>query len=146
VAPAAFSRDYATADILTKGRTVFGVGRGYHSREVETFGAPIIDQEATANVRRAGRDRLKGSQRILFAQGKHYAIPADVPIALSAQGADPVPRPVNLPVECWQPIVSASTRGIEFMLRHGHQGPRRRGLQRWRRADQATSALRTRWP
>jgi len=30
-----------------------------------------------------------------------------------------VPRPVSLPVECWQPIVSASTRGIEFMLRHG---------------------------
>ena len=33
-----------------------------------------------------------------------------------------VPRPVNLPVECWQPIVSASTRGIEFMLRHGIRG------------------------
>src|SRR5207247_757578 len=33
-----------------------------------------------------------------------------------------VPRPVNLSVECWQPIVSASTRGIEFMLRHGIRG------------------------
>ena len=33
-----------------------------------------------------------------------------------------MPRPVNLPVECWQPIVSASTRGIEFMVRHGIKG------------------------
>ena len=33
-----------------------------------------------------------------------------------------MPRPVSLPVECWQPIVSASTRGIEFMLRHGIMG------------------------
>src|SRR5205823_351911 len=38
------------------------------------------------------------------------------------KGLTLVPRPVNLPVECWQPIVSASTRGIEFMLRHGIRG------------------------
>src|SRR6266851_3610413 len=37
--PLRLAEDYATADILTRGRTVFGVGRGYHSREVETFGA-----------------------------------------------------------------------------------------------------------
>jgi alkanesulfonate monooxygenase SsuD/methylene tetrahydromethanopterin reductase-like flavin-dependent oxidoreductase (luciferase family) len=30
--PLRLAEDYATADILTKGRTVFGVGRGYHSR------------------------------------------------------------------------------------------------------------------
>ena len=34
---------YATAEILTRGRTVFGVARGYHTREVETFGAPLTD-------------------------------------------------------------------------------------------------------
>ena len=33
-----------------------------------------------------------------------------------------MPRPVNLPVECWQPIVSASIRGIEFMVRQGIKG------------------------
>ena len=33
-----------------------------------------------------------------------------------------VPRPVNLPVECWQPIVSASPRGLDFMVRHGIKG------------------------
>src|SRR6202790_1470115 len=42
--PLRLAEDFATADILTKGRTVFGVGRGYHSREVETFGAPMLDQ------------------------------------------------------------------------------------------------------
>ena len=36
--PLRLAEDYATADILTKGRTVFGVGRGYHTREVETPG------------------------------------------------------------------------------------------------------------
>jgi len=33
-----------------------------------------------------------------------------------------VPRPVNLPVECWQPIVSASERGLNFMAKHGIKG------------------------
>ena len=48
--PLRLAEDYACADIMTKGRTVFGVGRGYHSREVETFGAPIIDQEANREL------------------------------------------------------------------------------------------------
>src|SRR4030081_659632 len=48
--PLRLAEDFATADILTKGRTVFGVGRGYHSREVETFGNPIIDQEANREL------------------------------------------------------------------------------------------------
>ena len=56
-------------------------------------------------------------------KGKHYAIPADVPYrGYQLKELTLVPRPVNLPVECWQPIVSASTRGIEFMLRHGIRG------------------------
>jgi alkanesulfonate monooxygenase SsuD/methylene tetrahydromethanopterin reductase-like flavin-dependent oxidoreductase (luciferase family) len=33
-----------------------------------------------------------------------------------------VPRPIHLPVECWQPIVSASPRGLDFMIRHGIKG------------------------
>ena len=124
--PLRLAEDYATADILTKGRTVFGVGRGYHSREVETFGAPIIDQEAN-------RELFEEQVEIIFKafdnksfshKGKHYAIPADVPCrGYQLKELTLVPRPVNLPVECWQPIVSASTRGIEFMLAPRHQGP-----------------------
>jgi alkanesulfonate monooxygenase SsuD/methylene tetrahydromethanopterin reductase-like flavin-dependent oxidoreductase (luciferase family) len=37
--PLRLAEDYAMADILTGGRVIFGVGRGYHTREVETFGA-----------------------------------------------------------------------------------------------------------
>jgi len=33
-----------------------------------------------------------------------------------------VPRPVNRPVECWQPVVSASARGLDFMLKYGIKG------------------------
>ena len=41
--PMRLAEDFATADYLTKGRVTFGVGRGYHTREVEVFGAPMID-------------------------------------------------------------------------------------------------------
>ena len=36
--PLRLAEDYAMADILTGGRVIFGIGRGYHTREVETFG------------------------------------------------------------------------------------------------------------
>ena len=48
--PLRLAEDFATADILTEGRTVFGVGRGYHTREVDTFGSPLLDQEANRNL------------------------------------------------------------------------------------------------
>ena len=44
--PLRLAEDFAMADILTNGRVIFGVGRGYHTREVETFNAPMRDGEA----------------------------------------------------------------------------------------------------
>ncbi|MDH3604436.1 MAG: LLM class flavin-dependent oxidoreductase, partial [Candidatus Tectomicrobia bacterium] len=44
--PLRLAEDFATVDILTGGRIIFGVGRGYHTREVETFGSPLLDQPA----------------------------------------------------------------------------------------------------
>src|SRR5437879_12044232 len=44
--PLRMAEDYATADWLTGGRVIFGVGRGYHTREGEVFGAPLRDQDA----------------------------------------------------------------------------------------------------
>ena len=38
------------ADILTNGRVIFGVGRGYHTREVETFGSPMLDGDANREL------------------------------------------------------------------------------------------------
>src|SRR5580693_7301315 len=119
--PLRLAEDYATADILTKGRTVFGVGRGYHSREVETFGAPIIDQDAN-------RELFEEQVEILFKafdnesfshQGKHYTLPPEVPYrGYQLKELSLVPRPVNRPVECWQPVVSASPRGLALMVKH----------------------------
>jgi alkanesulfonate monooxygenase SsuD/methylene tetrahydromethanopterin reductase-like flavin-dependent oxidoreductase (luciferase family) len=33
-----------------------------------------------------------------------------------------VPRPVRRPVECWQPIVSATPRAMDFMVKYGIKG------------------------
>ena len=33
-----------------------------------------------------------------------------------------VPRPLRRPVECWQPIQSATARVLDFMARHGIKG------------------------
>jgi alkanesulfonate monooxygenase SsuD/methylene tetrahydromethanopterin reductase-like flavin-dependent oxidoreductase (luciferase family) len=33
-----------------------------------------------------------------------------------------VPKPLHRPVECYQPIVSANPRGLDFMARHGIKG------------------------
>ena len=36
--PLRLAEDFATAGHPDEGRTIFGVGRGYHTREVDTFG------------------------------------------------------------------------------------------------------------
>ena len=123
--PLRLAEDFATADILTRGRTVFGVGRGYHTREVETFGAPMQDQ--TAN-----RDLFEEQVEIMFKsfneesfrhEGRHYTLPPRVPYrGYDLEEITLVPRPVNLPVECWQPVVSANPRGLDFMVQHGIKG------------------------
>ena len=123
--PLRMAEDYAVADILTKGRTVFGVGRGYHTREVETFGAPMQDGDAN-------RELFEEQVEIVFKafnnesfshKGKHYTLPPSVPYrGYTCKELTLVPRPINRPVECWQPVVSASPRGLDFMVRHGIKG------------------------
>ena len=56
-------------------------------------------------------------------QGKHYTLPPRVPYrGYQLEKLTLVPRPVHHPVECWQPIVSANPRGLDFMVRHGIKG------------------------
>jgi alkanesulfonate monooxygenase SsuD/methylene tetrahydromethanopterin reductase-like flavin-dependent oxidoreductase (luciferase family) len=56
-------------------------------------------------------------------KGKHYTLPPEVPYrGYQLKELTLVPRPVNRPVECWQPIVSANPRGLDFMIRHGIKG------------------------
>ena len=48
--PLRLAEDFAMADWLTNGRVTFGVGRGYHTREVEVFGSPLMDQPANREL------------------------------------------------------------------------------------------------
>ena len=123
--PLRLAEDFATADILTGGRVIFGVGRGYHTREVETFGAPIIDQDANRELFEEQVEIiLKAFHEPSFSHhGKHYDIPPSVPYrGYELKDISLVPRPRRLPVECWQPIVSGSERALDFMAKHGMKG------------------------
>ncbi|HEY7870682.1 MAG TPA: LLM class flavin-dependent oxidoreductase [Methylomirabilota bacterium] len=122
--PLRLAEDYATADILTKGRVVFGVGRGYHTREVETFGNPMLDAEANRELFEEQVEvMLKALREESFShRGKHYTIPPDVPYrGYQLKEITLVPRPLR-PVEVWQPIVSGGARGLDFMTRHRIKG------------------------
>lgn len=122
--PLRLAEDYAVADILTKGRTVFGVGRGYHTREVETFGSPMQDQDANRELFEEQVDIIfKAFKSERFShKGKHYTLPPEVPYrGYQLKELTLVPRPVHS-MECWQPIVSANPRGLDFMVKHGIKG------------------------
>jgi alkanesulfonate monooxygenase SsuD/methylene tetrahydromethanopterin reductase-like flavin-dependent oxidoreductase (luciferase family) len=123
--PLRLAEDYAMADILTGGRVIFGVGRGYHTREVETFGAPLIDQDANRELFEEGVDILfKAFEGKPFAhKGRFYTIPPEVPYrGYTLKEITLVPAPERLPVECWQPIQSGSDRAFDFMAKHGISG------------------------
>src|SRR4051794_18849480 len=123
--PLRLAEDYATADILTGGRVIFGVGRGYHTREVETFGAPLLDQPANRELFEEQVDIIfKSFNNEAFAhKGKHYTLPPEVPYrGYTLKELTLVPRPMRLPVETWQPIQGGTGRAMEFMAKHGIQG------------------------
>jgi alkanesulfonate monooxygenase SsuD/methylene tetrahydromethanopterin reductase-like flavin-dependent oxidoreductase (luciferase family) len=123
--PLRLAEDFAVADILTGGRVTFGVGRGYHTREVETFGSPLLDQLGN-------RELFEEQVEIIFKafneesfshQGKHYTLPPQVPYrGYELQDLTLVPRPLHRPVECWQPIQGGSQRALDFMAKCGIQG------------------------
>ena len=121
--PIRLAEDYAMADILTDGRIIFGVGRGYHSREVESLGSPVIDNDAN-------RELFEEQMEIIFKafnqesfshKGKRYSVPAQVEYrGYDLEEVTLVPRPKHLPVEMWQPIVSGRT--IDFIARNSIRG------------------------
>ncbi|MCI0841360.1 MAG: LLM class flavin-dependent oxidoreductase, partial [Chloroflexi bacterium] len=121
--PIRLAEDFAMADILTDGRVIFGVGRGYQSREVESLGGPLVDNDAN-------REYFEEQMEIIFKafneesfshKGKHFTIPAEVEFrGYDVKEITVVPRPKHLPVEMWQPIVSGRT--IDFIAKHGIKG------------------------
>ena len=123
--PLRLAEDFAMADILTNGRVIFGVGRGYHTREVETFGVPMIDADANREIFEEQVEIiLKAFNEDSFShKGEYYTIPPRVPYrGYELEEITLVPRPVHRPVEIWQPIVSGSARGMDFMAKYGIKG------------------------
>jgi alkanesulfonate monooxygenase SsuD/methylene tetrahydromethanopterin reductase-like flavin-dependent oxidoreductase (luciferase family) len=121
--PIRIAEDYAMADYLTKGRVIFGVGRGYQTREVESLGAPLLDTEANTALYREQMEILfKAFDQDSFShKGRFYTIPADVDFrGYHLSDVTLVPRPVNRPVEIWQAV--ASGKSIPFMVEHGIKG------------------------
>ena len=123
--PLRLAEDFAMADILTGGRVIFGVGRGYHTREVETLGGPLLDAEANREIFEEQVEILMKAfhHESFFHRGKRYTLPPPVPYrGYELREISLVPRPLRQPVECWQPIVSASARGLDFMVKHRIKG------------------------
>ena len=121
--PIRLAEDYAVADILTGGRVIMGIGRGYHTREVESFGAPLLDAAANLELFEEQFELLwKALHEEQFShRGKHYTVPP----AVKYRGYDLtevtlVPRPIHRPVEIWQPIASGKT--IDFLAKHDLKG------------------------
>jgi alkanesulfonate monooxygenase SsuD/methylene tetrahydromethanopterin reductase-like flavin-dependent oxidoreductase (luciferase family) len=123
--PLRLAEDYAVADVLTKGRVRMGVARGYHTREVESFGAPMLDGDANRELFEEQVDIiLKAFNEPSFShRGKHYTLPPNVPYrGYELKELTLVPQPVTRPIEMWQPIVSQSGRGMDFMASRGIKG------------------------
>ena len=125
--PLRMAEDFATANILTGGRIIFGVGRGYHSREVDTFGAPSTITDTDAN-RELFEEQIEVilkafNNRSFSHHGKYYNIPPRVPYrGYELEEITLVPRPTDLPVETWQPLVTGSQRQMDFMVKHRIKG------------------------
>ena len=123
--PLRLAEDFAMVDILTHGRVIFGMGRGYHTREVETFGAPMLEPEANRELFEEQFAILMQAchQESFSHHGKHYTLPPDVPYrGYQLRELTLVPRPLHRPMEVWQPIVSGTPRAFDFMARHGIKG------------------------
>jgi alkanesulfonate monooxygenase SsuD/methylene tetrahydromethanopterin reductase-like flavin-dependent oxidoreductase (luciferase family) len=118
--PIRLAEDYAMADAVTDGRIVMGVGRGYHTREVESFGAPLLDANKNREIFEEGLELLLKcfNEDQFHHKGKFYEAPPPVPYrGYTVQDITVVPRPKNLPVEIWMPIASGKT--IEMMAKNG---------------------------
>ena len=123
--PLRLAEDYAMADQLTGGRVIFGIGRGYHTREVEVFDAPLLDNDANRKLFDEQVEIIfKALHEPSFShRGEHYTIPPRVPYrGYELEDITLVPPPRSRPVECYQPIVSANPSSLDKMARYGIKG------------------------
>ena len=117
--PIRLAEDYAMADIVTDGRVIMGVGRGYHTREVETFGAPLIDAEANREYFEEQVQLLLKcfNEESFHHKGKYFECPPEVDYrGYKVKEITVIPRPKHLPVDIWMPI--ASGKSVEMMAKY----------------------------
>jgi len=98
----------------------YGVGRGYHTREVESFGAPLLDADANRELFEEQLQLLLTcfNEQQFHHKGKHYECPPPVEYrGYKLTDITMVPRPLHLPVDIWMPIASGKT--IDMMARYG---------------------------
>src|SRR6201991_2103553 len=118
--PIRLAEDYAMADAVTDGRIVMGVGRGYHTREVESFGAPLLDANRNRELFEEQLELLLKcfNEDAFHHKGKFYEAPPPVEYrGYTIKDITLVPRPKHLPVDIWMPIASGKT--IDMMARYG---------------------------
>ena len=118
--PIRLAEDYAMADIVTDGRVIMGIGRGYHTREVETFGAPLLDAEGNRVLFEEQVELLLKcfNEGAFHHKGKRYECPPPVDYrGYKLAEITMVPRPRHLPVDIWMPI--ASGKSIDMMAKNG---------------------------
>ena len=149
--PLRLAEDFAMVDVLTGGRIIFGVGRGYHTREVETFGAPMMDAELNRDLFEEQFEIIikAFNQEKFTHRGTYYTLPPAVGYrGYQLTDLTLVPRPAHLPVETWQPIVSGNPRGMDFMAKHQINGmmlgTATEFVDRWVHAYQEANARRGR--
>ena len=117
--PIRLAEDYAMADIVTDGRVVMGIGRGYHTREVETFGAPLLDANANREYFEEQLQLLLKcfNEEAFHHKGKYFECPPAVDYrGYQLKEITVIPRPKHLPVEIWMPI--ASGKSIDMMAKY----------------------------
>ncbi|ALE84068.1 LLM class flavin-dependent oxidoreductase [Pseudonocardia sp. HH130629-09] len=125
--PIRLAEDFAVVDHLTGGRLRFGVGRGYHERELVgmnpmTAGLDDDDRRALFQEQVELLITAFGEERWNH-KGRFYELPpaGAVHRGLPVTDLTLVPRPDH-PVEIWQPTTSGNPQGVEFMARHGIKG------------------------
>jgi alkanesulfonate monooxygenase SsuD/methylene tetrahydromethanopterin reductase-like flavin-dependent oxidoreductase (luciferase family) len=130
--PLRLAEDFATADILSGGRMVFGVGRGTVPRESQTLGAVVAsgDNEMSKELDAINRERFEEAMEVIelawtqekFSyHGKHFTYP---PPGIPDRGRDVetltlIPRPTR-EIEIYQPV--GSPRTLTYVAQQGYQG------------------------
>jgi alkanesulfonate monooxygenase SsuD/methylene tetrahydromethanopterin reductase-like flavin-dependent oxidoreductase (luciferase family) len=125
--PLRFAEDFALADVMSGGRMICGIGRGTVPREAEPLGTRVgwnSDPDDTYN-REVFEEQVQilklawHNETFTFA-GKHYQLP---PQKIDDRGRGVqtltlIPKPLNTPVEIWQPVTSPPTADYVARQRH----------------------------